>query len=127
VFVEENTPAPVVSFAFNAPTIGPARKIIVQAALSGELETATAGTAETLVARALSEAATKGIDAVVFSADAATNAAPAGLLRNLVALSASSETGIAAAATDIGGAVAAMASAGSTVAMRSWSPRLHWR
>ena len=30
VFVEENTPAPVVSFAFNAPTIGPTKKVLIR-------------------------------------------------------------------------------------------------
>ena len=111
VFIGEGQPAPAVQYAFNAPVIGPMRKILVQAAISGELESASAGSAETIVARALNESASKGIDAVAFSDDAATTAAPAGLVVGVVPI-VSAGTGIEAAATDIAAAIGAMADAG---------------
>jgi hypothetical protein len=73
-------------FNTGGPTCAPAKKIVLDAALSAELENASGQTAVTIVGRVLGEAATKGLDAVVFSAAAATAAAPAGLLNGVTAI-----------------------------------------
>ena len=85
-FIEEAAPAPVTELTFAGVDVGPARKILILAAVTGELENATPETASTVIGRALADAVAKAVDTKLFSADAATSAAPAGLLDGLVAL-----------------------------------------
>jgi Phage capsid family len=85
-FIAEGEPAPVAELTFAGVDVGPARKILILAAVTGELENATPETASTVIGRALADAVAKAVDTKLFSADAATSAAPAGLLDGLVAL-----------------------------------------
>ena len=112
VFVPEGAPAPALRFSIGGPTVGPARKILLMASVSGELQYASGDTASAIVGRALAEAATKGLDAVVFGNAAADSKQPGGLRYGVTPLAASAGSGMEAAATDIGKAVAAIASAG---------------
>jgi hypothetical protein len=112
VFVAEGAPAPALQFNISGPTVGPARKILLMAALSGELENASGDTAAAIVSRALEEAASKGLDAVVFGTAAADAKQPAGFRYGVTPLTASTGTGLEAAAADVAKAVGAMATAG---------------
>jgi len=91
-FIGEGSAAPVAQFSLSGVDVGPARKILILAAVTGELEGATPETASTIIGKALADATTKAIDAKVFSADAATAVAPAGLLDGVVAIPAASGT-----------------------------------
>ena len=66
--------------------LGPIRKVALIGALSSELENASAGTASTIISHVLKIAVGNGLAKVLFSADAESEAAPAGLMHNLVAL-----------------------------------------
>jgi hypothetical protein len=111
-FIVEGEPAPVAQFSLAGVDVGPARKILIQAAVSGELESATPETASMIIGRALADATTKAVDTKAFSDDAATSAAPAGLLDGvspLTAASTGSETEMIA--SDIAALAAAIADA----------------
>jgi hypothetical protein len=86
VFVDEGQPAPVVMVTLAGTDVGPLKKVVVQAAVTVELEQAGPETASAVVARILAQAITRTLDGAVFSANAATPAAPAGLLNGLVAI-----------------------------------------
>ena len=75
-FVEEGEPIPVTSFEFSAASLR-RKKLALIAAITREL--AKGGRAEKEIGRVLREAGALTLDAVMFSADAATDAAPAGL------------------------------------------------
>jgi hypothetical protein len=66
-FIGEGAPAPVAQFTTASETVGPARKILVMAAVSGELANATADTAQTIVGNVLAVATSRTLDAALFS------------------------------------------------------------
>jgi hypothetical protein len=111
-FVAEAGPAPVAQFSFDGADLGPARKILIMTAVSGELEGATPETASTIIGRALADATAKSVDTAVFSADAADSTKPAGLLYNVTPLAAASTgSDTEKMATDIAALAAAIADA----------------
>jgi hypothetical protein len=112
VFIREGEPGPVAQFSLAAPIIGPLKKILIMAALTREMESASGGTALTIVTRALDQAASKGIDAVALGNGAATSAQPAGLRFGVTPIASGGGTGVEAAAADIAKAVGAIAAAG---------------
>ncbi|KRR14534.1 hypothetical protein [Bradyrhizobium valentinum] len=79
-FVEEGFPIPVGQGTFEGMPLGPVRKVALIAALTNELETATASVASTIIEHVLKVAVGNGLAKVLFSADAATDLAPPGLL-----------------------------------------------
>jgi hypothetical protein len=81
VLVAEGAAGPNVQWGFGAAVIGPARKILVMAATTGELENATPETASAVIGRVLADASNKSIDLVAFGSAAADDTQPAGLLR----------------------------------------------
>jgi hypothetical protein len=89
IFVGEGKPAPNVHWTFDATVLGPARKVLILAAVTGELEAATPESASALVGRILADASNKSIDAVAFGAAAADENQPAGLLRGVAPIAAS--------------------------------------
>ena len=112
IFVAEGAPAPVVNLSFPDSKIGPSKKIVVIAAVTGELESAGPETASDVVARVLSDAATKSLDAVVFDAAAADAARPAGLLYGLTSLTPASGSGVSVIASDLAALAGAISDAG---------------
>ena len=79
-FVEEGEPIPVTAWNFAAATLS-SKKLAILTAITREL--AKTGRAEREVRRLLREAAALTLDAYLFSDDAATDAAPAGLFYGL--------------------------------------------
>ena len=70
------SPTPVVDLLTSAATLGPTCKIVLNAAVSDEVQTASADTAEKIVSDALAIAVQQGIDAALFSNAAATSSNP---------------------------------------------------
>jgi capsid protein len=83
-FVGEGKPIPVVTAPTSAGATLTPHKIAVIAALTGEMMRST--NAEALVRQALIEATGPALDKILFSANAATADAPAGLLNGIAAL-----------------------------------------
>jgi hypothetical protein len=112
LFIAEGQPAPVAQIAFADTVVGPMRKILILSSVSGELEKAAPETASAIIGRVLANAVTKSLDVIAFGSAPADSAQPAGLLHNVVPLTASTATGLEAAAADIGAMASAMADAG---------------
>ena len=102
IFVPEGSPSPVVNLLTSAATLGPACKIVLNAAVSDEVQTASAETAEKIVSDALAIAVQQGVDAALFSNAAATSSNPAGLLNGVTATPSSGEAGATGVADDLG-------------------------
>jgi hypothetical protein len=116
VFIGEGAPAPVLALTFASTTLGPARKILVIATESMELEHATPQGAAAVIGRVLSDRVGIGVDKVAFGTAAATSAAPAGLLNGATGVTATalsaSVMADTAAAMDIGNLFGAIAASG---------------
>jgi hypothetical protein len=112
IFVAEAAPVPVIKLNATAATIGPAKKIIVDAAVTNELEDSGPEVASDIIGRELAASATLNLDGPVFDALAADDARPAGLLFGLSPLTASDNTGLAGIAADVASLAGAIADAG---------------
>jgi hypothetical protein len=77
IFVGEGLAAPVLQWSFVSTVVGPARKILMQAVVSDELDNATPETATAVIGRVLADVANRAIDTVAFSS-AADSTKPAG-------------------------------------------------
>ncbi|MCA1415287.1 hypothetical protein I6F30_29770 [Bradyrhizobium sp. NBAIM20] len=106
-FVVEGEPIPVGQGTFEGMPLGPVRKVALLGALSGALENFSAPVASVIIGHVLKVAVDKGLAKVLFSADAATEAAPAGLLFGVTPLTAG-----ASMSEDLSALVAAIADAG---------------
>ena len=71
-FVPEGSPLPMVDLVVSAPTLGPTAKISLGAAITDEIQSASADFAEQIVSAALAIAVQQGIDVVLFGNGAAT-------------------------------------------------------
>jgi hypothetical protein len=101
MFVAEGQPAPVPNLATSAAILGPVCKVLILAGISGELQSASAETAERVIAEALAISVEQSQDAKLFSTDAAVaGTSPAGLLNGLTPLTSTGSTGGAAAVAD---------------------------
>ena len=86
-----------------APRSARCKKILIGTAVSSELQSATPGTASAIIGACLARDAEKSLDAVVFGAGAGDAATPTGLLHNVAALPASTDTStIVAIGHDLG-------------------------
>jgi hypothetical protein len=112
VFVPEGSPAPVVDLTTNATKLGPANKISFAAAVSNELQQASAESAERIVSLALSASVEQGMDVALFGGSAATSSQPAGLLYNVTPITSSAETGEVGIAEDLGAIADAIGASG---------------
>ncbi|WP_354130428.1 hypothetical protein [Bradyrhizobium sp. RT4a] len=106
-FVEEGFPIPVGQGVFAGMPLGPVRKVALIAALTNELETASASVASTIIEHVLKIAVGNGLAKVLFSDDAASDLAPAGLLNGVVPIA-----GSASMSADLGALVGAISAAG---------------
>ena len=98
--------------AFSGMQIGPIRKIALIAALSAELEFASAGNAEVAISLALENSVGKGLDSVLFSSSPASDSQPAGLWSGTTPLTPTAGGTTAAMITDLKALVASVAAAG---------------
>jgi hypothetical protein len=89
-WIAQGAPFPVKGYAFEDATIGPLKKLAVGCALTREMTESSDG--ETIVGTLLREDVAATLDATLFSTNAATATAPAGLLNGLVAQVASAAT-----------------------------------
>jgi hypothetical protein len=110
-FVGEGSAAPVAQFSLSGTDVGPARKILILTAVTGELEGAAPETASVIIGKALSDATTKAVDAAVFSNIAADATRPAGLLTGVTPLAAATGGTDPLMAEDVGALAAAIADA----------------
>jgi hypothetical protein len=101
MFVSEGSPAPVPQLATSAAILGPVCKVMILAGVSGELQSASAETAERVISEALAISVEQAQDQKLFSADpAVAGTSPAGLLNGLTPLTSVGTTGGAAAVAD---------------------------
>ncbi len=107
VFIEEGFPIPVREGDFVGMLLGPVRKLALIGALTNELERASGNVASTIISHVLEVAVGNGLAKVLFSANAASTIAPAGLLFGATAV-----TGSANMAQDLGALVEVISAAG---------------
>ena len=112
IFIAEGAPVPVIKLRSTLATIGPPKKILVDTAVTNQLEKSGPEAASDIFGRALSASVTLGLDGPVFDDAPADAARPAGLLFGLTAIPASAETGLAGIAADLGNLAGAVAGAG---------------
>jgi hypothetical protein len=110
-FVSESRPAPNVQYDFGGSIIGPTKKILLLAAVTGELESATPETASRTIGRVVSDVANRSIDMTPFSTNSADAITPAGLLHGASEVAAAA-AGPDAMSEDIGGLLGAIGDAG---------------
>jgi hypothetical protein len=100
-FTAEGAPIPIANLSTNAATLGPTCKIAIGAAVSMELQEASAETAVSVIGRALTISAAQATDAALFSAAAATAISPAGILHGIAPVASTGATGVAGVADDL--------------------------
>lgn len=110
-WVAEGGPAPVFRGTLAATTLVP-RKLMALSALTNELAEYSAGVAEQVISDMLEDSAARALDAKLFSTDAATATAPAGILNGIAATAGTAGGGVVAVATDLRALTAAVAAAG---------------
>jgi hypothetical protein len=101
-FVAEGAPLPMVDLIVSALTLGPTCKVSLGAAITDEIQQASAATAEQIVAAALAIAVEQGTDVVLFGNAAATPAQPAGILNGVASIPSAGTDGAAGVADDLG-------------------------
>jgi hypothetical protein len=111
IFVGEGLAAPTLQWSFVSTVVGPARKILLQAVVSNELDNATPETASAVIGRVLSDVANRAIDATAFGSAAADTTKPAGLLHNVTPLTAAT-AGLDAMSQDLSALTGAIGAAG---------------
>jgi hypothetical protein len=111
-FVAEGSPGPVVDLALSATVLGPARKLLIQSALTRETQEASAQTAERIIGDALAVAAEQQLDAALLGSAAASAIAPAGILHSVTAIPSAGKTGAEGVADDLALLAGAIGAAG---------------
>ena len=110
-WVAEGGPAPVFRGTLAATTLVP-RKLMALSALTNELADYSAELAEQIISDLLEDSAAKALDAKLFSTDAATATAPAGILNGIAATAGVSGGGQSALTGDLSALTAIVAAAG---------------
>ena len=111
IFIGEGLPAPVQQFTLDSSTLGPTRKMLLMAAVSGELEQAGPEAASLIIGRVLADRANRNLDLTVLGTGAGDAATPPGLLHGVTPLAAAA-AGPDAMAEDLAALVAAIGAAG---------------
>jgi hypothetical protein len=125
-FIAEGAPALAAQLSLSNVDIGPTRKLLILAGLSGELDNATPGTASAAIGKALSDATTKAVDAAAFDNVVGDTTRPPGLLNGVVGLTAATAGGsdLETIAADLASLANAIAAAGinpeGLVLVASW-------
>lgn len=110
-WVAEAGASPVLQGSLTSTTLAP-RKLMALSALTSELAHRSAEDAERVIGDLLTDSVGRALDAKMFSADAATATAPAGLLNGIAATAGTAGGGQGAMATDLKALTAAVATAG---------------
>ena len=111
-FVAEGSPGPVVDLALSATTLGPAKKLLILAALTRETQAASAGTAEAIICNALAVSAEQSLDSALLGNSAASAIQPAGILNGVTAIPSAGKTGAEGVADDLALLAGAIGAAG---------------
>jgi hypothetical protein len=111
IFVAEDMAAATLQWTMESTVVGPARKVLIAAVVTRELDEATPATAEAVVARVMADVANKGIDSAAFDSAAADTTRPAGLLNGVTPVTAAA-AGPDAMADDLGALTGAIGAAG---------------
>ena len=117
-FIGEGAPAPLVNLTTAKSVLGPVKKLLVLAAFTSEMASASVPAAESIIGQALGIATERALDGALFSANAATAIAPAGLLFGLTPIPSAGTKGAAGVADDFGllsGAIGAVTNADEAV------------
>ncbi|WP_143199743.1 hypothetical protein [Bradyrhizobium sp. NAS80.1] len=114
MFVAEGAPGPVLQWSFLKNALGPARKILVFAGVSEELENSSPQNASAVVGRVLADATNKSIDTIAFDFNPGNLIRPPGLLNGVTATApAATATFLAETITaDVANLVGAIGAAG---------------
>lgn len=111
-WVAEAAPAPVLQGTFASTPVA-ARKLVALSALTNDFADRIAEDAERIVSDLLTDSAGRALDAKMFSTDAATAVAPAGLLNGIAPTAGTAGGGQGAMASDLRALTAAVAAAGA--------------
>jgi hypothetical protein len=116
VFIAEAAPAPVVNLATSGAILGPTCKVLIQSAITGELQSASAETAEAIIGQALSISTEQSLDTALFSSNAAVaGVSPAGILHGVTGIPSGGATGVAGCAADLAALAGAIGAAGVSI------------
>jgi hypothetical protein len=111
-FIAEAAPIPVIAGDFDATALGPVFKMAFIVGLSSELEFSTPENASAIIGRALADAASKQLDAIVFDNVAGAGSRPSGLLNGVTPIAATAGGGLNAMSGDLGNLAGALSDAG---------------
>jgi hypothetical protein len=111
-FTGEGSVFPIYNLSTSGPVLGPTRAVKIGAAITNELQAASAGAAEQIVGRALQISCTQAFDSVLFDANPASATRPAGILNTKTPITAATGGGLTAAAADLAAIADAIAQAG---------------
>jgi hypothetical protein len=101
-FVGEGNVMPVVDLATGATILGPTHKLTVGVSLTREMQDGSADNAADILSQALAISAEQSVDMALFSANASTATAPAGLLYGVTPVASAAGTGATGCAADVG-------------------------
>jgi hypothetical protein len=113
IWVAEGAAIPAISMTHGSTTIGPPRKLAFLAGITNELEAASPEAASAIIGRTMTEAATRALDAAVFSSVAGDSSRPPGLFFGVTPIAATAAGGqpLHAMASDLGNLSQAVANA----------------
>ena len=100
-FVVEGAPGSVIDLMISAVTLGPTSKLLILSALTREMAAASASNAEVIIGDAIAVSAAQSLDAALFSANAATPSAPAGLLYNVTPIASAGTKSVQGVSDDL--------------------------
>jgi hypothetical protein len=113
LFIQEGAPSPVIDLSTSGAVLGPVCKTLIQAAISGELQSGSAEMAEAIVSQALAISCAQSLDAAVFSNVAAVpGVSPPKFLHGITAIPSAGVTGPAGCAADLAALAGAIGAAG---------------
>ena len=112
-WLDEGEPIPAHQGVLEAVSLTAPKKLAMIAGLSHELRNLSAQNAEELIGTLMKEAASRSLDAALFSTAAASDIRPAGLLNGVTPITAATGGGMDAIAKDIRALVSAISAAGA--------------
>jgi hypothetical protein len=100
-WISEGSPSTIVQSVYGTVQVGPPRKLLFGAAVTGELQRYGPDTALQIIQRTLIDAATSALDSALLDATAADATRPAGLLNGVSDLGATAGANLTALITDL--------------------------
>ena len=111
-FVAEGANMPITNLTVLSTQLGPSKKLLIGAALTGEVQAGSGDKAAQIIGSALATRAERDMDALLFSNAAATAIAPAGILNGVTAIPSAGKTGVEGVVDDMALLAEAFATAG---------------